>query len=111
MTIFVISMHGERLMPTTNIRKVRKLLKAGLAKIVKHHPFTIQLLYETGNATQPIELTEDTGYQYIGVSIKSEKHEYVSAEYELLSDEKQHHSDQNREVRRPRRSRKRGFGN
>lgn len=107
MTVFVISMHGERLMPTTNIKKVRKTLKAGLAEIVKHHPFTIQLLYETGNATQPIELTEDTGYQYIGVSIKSEKHEYVSAEYELLSDEKQHHSDQNREHRRPRRSRKR----
>ena len=107
MTTFVISAEGEKLMPTTNIRKIRKLLRSGRAKIVKHMPFTVQLLYESGNAVQPIEFTEDTGYQYIGVSLKSEKHEYVSAEYTLLKNEKQHHDDQRREVRRPRRNRKR----
>lgn len=107
MTIFVISAEGERLMPTTNIKKIRKLLRSGRAKIVKHVPFTVQILYESGNAVQPIEFTEDTGYQYIGVSLKSEKHEYVSAEYTLLKSEKQHHDDQRREVRRPRRNRKR----
>jgi DNA-binding SARP family transcriptional activator len=32
-------------MPTTNIKKVRKLLKTKNANIVCHHPFTIQLNY------------------------------------------------------------------
>ena len=35
MTTFVISAEGEKLMPTTNIRKIRKLLQSGRAKIVK----------------------------------------------------------------------------
>ena len=107
MTIFVISKDGERLMPTTNIKKIRKILKTDKAKIVKHEPFTVQLLYETGTATQPVEFKEDTGYENIGVSITSEKHEYVSAEFALLKDEKKRHEDQRREHRRPRRSRKR----
>ena len=107
MTIFVISAEGERLMPTMNIRKIRKLLRSGRAKIVKHQPFTVQLLYDTTSGVQPVELSVDTGYQHIGVSLKSEKQEYVSAEYTLLKDEKQHHDDQRREVRRPRRNRKR----
>ena len=97
MTIFIISAQGEKLMPTFNIKKIRKLLKAGNAKIIKHDPFTVQLLYETGNDTQPVEFKEDTGYQYIGVSLASEKHEYVSAEYKLLENEKQRH-DKNRQV-------------
>ena len=107
MTTFVISKEGERLMPTFNIRKIRKLLRSGKAKIVKHRPFTVQLLYDTTNGVQPIELSEDTGYQHIGVSLKSDKHEYVSAEYTLLKDEKTRHDDQRREHRRPRRNRKR----
>ena len=107
MTTFVLSVKGEKLMPTTNIKKIRKLLRSGRAKIVEHMPFTVQLLYESGNDVQSIEFTEDTGYQHIGVSLKSEKHEYVSAEFTLLKDEKQRHDDQRREHRRPRRSRKR----
>ena len=107
MTTFVISAEGEKLMPTTNIKKIRKLLRSGRAKIVKHQPFTVQLLYDTTSGVQPVELSVDTGYQHIGVSLKSEKQEYVSAEYTLLKDEKQHHDDQRREVRRPRRNRKR----
>lgn len=46
----VFSKNGERLMPTIRLGKVRHLLKDGKAKIVKHHPFTIQLLYQ-----QPVE--------------------------------------------------------
>lgn len=34
-------------MPTFRLGKVRRLLKDGKAKIVKHHPFTIQLLYDS----------------------------------------------------------------
>ena len=93
-------------MPTYNIRKVRRMLKNGKAKIVGHDPFTIQLQYESETTTQPVELTEDTGYLNIGFSVKSEKHEFVSREYKLLPDEKKHHQAQKR-IRTARRNRKR----
>lgn len=38
-------------MPTFRLSKVRRLLKDGKAKIVKHHPFTIQLLYDSCTST------------------------------------------------------------
>ena len=41
--VCVFSNNGERLMPTFRLGKVRRLLKDGKAKIVKHHPFTIPL--------------------------------------------------------------------
>ena len=78
----VLSKNGERLMPTIRLGKVRHLLKDGKAKIVKHHPFTIQLLYDGKTNTQPIEICEDVGYNYIGISVKSQSHEYVSAQYD-----------------------------
>lgn len=58
-------------MPTFRLGKVRRLLKDGKAKIVKHHPFTIQLLYDSKTNTQPIEICEDVGYNYIGISAKA----------------------------------------
>ena len=105
MTICIMANDGTKLMPTTNIKKVRKLLKSNRAKIICHHPFTIQLLYQTAETNiQPIEIGMDAGYQTIGISIKSAKHEFVSAEYELLKDEVEHHNDQ-RKYRRTRRNR------
>lgn len=91
--VCVLSNSGERLMPTFRLGKVRRLLKDRKAKIVKHHPFTIQLLYDSKTNTQPIEICEDVGYNYIGISVKSESHEYVSAQYDTLQDEKEHHDD------------------
>lgn len=73
--VCVLSNSGERLMPTFRLGKVRRLLKDGKAKIVKHHPFTIQLLYDSKTNTQPIEICEDVGYNYIGISVKSQSHE------------------------------------
>ena len=102
--VCVIGSNGERLMPTFRLGKVRHLLKDGKAKIVKHHPFTIQLLYDSGTNTQPMELCEDVGYNYIGISVKSESHEYVSAQYDTLQDEKDCH-DSCRKTRRTRRNR------
>lgn len=93
-------------MPTSEFR-ARKLLKKGHAVIEQYRSFTIRLTRDTGNGVQDIEITEDTGYQDIGLSVKSEKHEYYSAEFELLSDEKQRHEECRREHRKPRRSRKR----
>lgn len=102
--VCVLSNNGERLMPTFRLGKVRRLLKDGKAKIVKHHPFTIQLLYDSKTNTQPIEICEDVGYNYIGISAKSKSHEYVSAQYDTLQDEKEHHDDC-RKMRRTRRNR------
>ena len=102
--VCVLSNSGERLMPTFRLGKVRRLLKDGKAKIVKHHPFTIQLLYSSKTNTQSIEICEDVGYNYIGISVKSQSHEYVSAQYDTLQDEKACH-DSCRKLRRTRRNR------
>ena len=103
--VFVIALDGTRLMPTNRV-KARKLLRKGKAVIHKHRPFTIQLTYESGKATQPVEFCEDTGSGHVGVSLKSEKHEYVHAQYDHLKDEKEKHADQ-KSYRRARRNRKR----
>ena len=103
--VFVIALDGTKLMPT-NRAKARKLLKKGKAIIFQHRPFAIQLTYESEKNTQPIEFCEDTGAKHIGVSIKSQKHEYVHAQYDHLPDEKERHDDQRRN-RRNRRNRKR----
>ncbi len=103
--VAVISNNGIRLMPTTNYR-ARKLLKSGRAVVKNYKPiFTIMLLDRADGETQPIEYCCDTGYQHIGISIKSEKHEYVNSQYDLLSDETEKHNDC-RKYRRTRRNRK-----
>ena len=102
--VCVLSNNGERLMPTIRLGRVRHLLKDGKAKIIKHHPFTIQLLYDSKTNTQPIEICEDVGYNYIGISVKSQSHEYVSAQYDTLQDEKACH-DSCCKLRRSRRNR------
>lgn len=43
--VYVLNINGQPLMPTQRHGKVRRLLKAGKAKVIKRCPFTIQLLY------------------------------------------------------------------
>lgn len=88
--VFVIASDGTTLMPTS-AAKARKLLKAKKAIIVSHMPFAIQLTYQSGHNTQPLEICIDTGSEHIGVSVKSEKHEYLHAQFDNLKDEKQRH--------------------
>ena len=45
--VCVLDLNGERMMPTKRFGKVRRLLKAKLAKVVSRKPFTIKLLYQT----------------------------------------------------------------
>jgi len=104
MAVFVISKDGERLMPTIRYGKVRHMLRDGKAVIRSRNPFTIQLTYETTSFVQPIEACQDTGYLHIGISVKSEAHEFVSEQRDLLFDEKAHHDDRRR-YRRSRRNR------
>lgn len=101
--VAVLSNSGIRLMPTSNC-KARKLLKKNRAKIYQYRPFTIQLLDREKGDVQPIEFKCDTGYFHVGVSIASQKHEYVSAQFDLLRDETERHNDC-RKYRRQRRNR------
>jgi len=82
--VYVLSVEGDPLMPTKRHGKVRRLLKQGLAKVVKVKPFTIQLLYDTTTYTQPIILGIDSGYSYIGFSAITEKEELICGEVKLL---------------------------
>ncbi|WP_241685486.1 RNA-guided endonuclease IscB [Fervidobacterium changbaicum] len=84
--VFVISKDGKPLMPTKRHGKVRRLLKQGLAKVVKREPFTIQLLYETTNYTQPVTVGIDTGSKVVGVSAITDKEEIFSAQIQLRQD-------------------------
>lgn len=102
--VFVLSSTNKKLMPTTEYR-ARKLLKSGKAVIHQYRPFTIQLTQRADGYKQPIEYCCDTGYQNIGISIKSQKHEYVNEERILLKDETERHNDC-RKYRRTRRNRK-----
>ena len=104
MTVYTVDRNGKPGMPTFNIRKVRRMLKDGRAVIYRHHPFTVMLLYADSLAVQETELCMDAGYEHIGLSVKSEKHEYAHVQYDLLKDEKERRDDRRR-YRRARRNR------
>lgn len=72
-------------MPTTT-RKARLLLKQNKAKVVKRTPFTIQLLYTTGETIQEISLGVDAGSKIVGLSATTKKEELFSSEVKLRND-------------------------
>lgn len=107
MTVGIISKSGKRLMPTKRLGKVRNMLRDGRAVVVGRRPFTVQLTYETTEYTaEKLELAVDTGYQYAGLSVKSNIREYDRAQFNFLQNEKEKHDDQ-RSYRRTRRNRRR----
>ena len=59
--VYVLNQDGVPIMPSENHAKVRVLLKEGRAKVVKRTPFTIQLMYNSTNYTQPVALGVDAG--------------------------------------------------
>ncbi len=83
--VHVINMRNEPLMPTTP-GKARKLLKEKKAKVAFSNPFTIQLLYATGETKQPVTLGIDAGYKHIGFSALTEKRELISGEAVIRTD-------------------------
>lgn len=103
MLVYVMNINGVPLMPSVRCGHIRKLLKEHKAKVVKRDPFTVQLLYDTDDAVQEVELKVDTGYQHVGVSACSDKAELYSAEVNLLSGQKQRLEDR-RKYRRDRRN-------
>ena len=103
--VYILNKDGKPLMPTKRRGKVRHLLETNKAKVVKRTPFTIQLLYDTGNHTQEITLGVDTGSKMIGLSAVTEKDEVYSGEVECRNDIVKLLS-QRRESRNARRNRK-----
>lgn len=76
--VFVLNTKGQAIMPTVP-SKARRLVKKGLAKVVKAYPFfVIQMLVKTRDVKQPIVLGIDSGYQNIGFSAVSSKKELIS---------------------------------
>lgn len=67
--VHIIDIDGLALMPTTNYKKVRKLLKSNKAKVVKQNPYTIQLLYKVEDSIRPT-LLEGT---YMSLVISNDK--------------------------------------
>ncbi len=103
--VYVISKTGQPLMPTERYGKVRRLLKSGKAKVVKHCPFTIQLMYESTTHTQPVSLGIDAGSKTIGVSATTSDKVLYESEVTLRNDIVDLLSTR-RQNRRTRRSRK-----
>lgn len=87
MKVYVLNQNGQPMMPTERCGKVRRLLKAKKARVVKRCPFTIQLLYETEtHVTQPLTLGVDAGSKYIGLCASSEDRVMYEADVELRND-------------------------
>lgn len=84
--VYVISNDGQPLMPTTRHGKVRRMLKAGLATVVKRCPFTIKLTYETEKVTQPVSLGVDAGSKHIGISASTKDNVLYESDVELRND-------------------------
>ena len=76
MVVYVINKYGKPLMPCSP-RKARILLKLGKAKVIKRTPFTIKLLYGSGQAKQPLTHGVDTGSDKIGSAVVNNKEEVV----------------------------------
>ena len=84
--VYVLNKDGVPLMPTARRGKVRRMLKTGQAKVAKRRLFTIQLLYNTTDYTQPVHLGVDAGRKHIGVSATTKKEELYAADVELRTD-------------------------
>lgn len=101
--VYVLNKQGKPIMPCKEA-KARKLLKQNKAKIAKHEPFTIQLLFDCENQTQEVNLGIDAGSKHIGVSATTKKQVLYEADVELRNDIVDKLSSR-REARRTRRGR------
>lgn len=92
-------------MPTERHGKVRRMLRDGLAHVVRLVPFTIQLDYSSCMEVQEVSLGIDAGSKHIGVSATTEKREVFAMQVEERDDIVKLIADR-REARRTRRNRK-----
>ena len=105
MFVYVVNQDGKSLMPTKRFGKVRRLLRDGMVKVIRKNPFTIQLMYKTGDIVQEISLGVDSGSKTVGLSVTTKNQVLFEAEVELRNDIVDKLSTR-REARRERRNRK-----
>ena len=103
--VYVLNINGQPLMPTNRYGKVRRLLKDKKAKVVNRCPFTVMLLYEVDDITQPITLGVDSGSKHIGLSATTDSKVLFEADVTLRNDIVENLSTR-RESRHTRRYRK-----
>ena len=84
--VYMLNINGQPLMPTERYGKVRRLLKSQKAKVIKRCPFTIQLLYETTDHTQPVTFGVDAGSKHIGLSATTKTKVLYESDIELRND-------------------------
>ncbi|WP_440956341.1 RNA-guided endonuclease IscB [Methanosarcina sp. Mfa9] len=104
MFVFVLSKDGTPLMPTKPA-KARILLKKGKAKVVRTTPFTIKLLFESSNYTQPVTAGMDTGSKNVGCAAIASGKVLYQSEISLRENVSKK-MEQRKMYRRTRRSRK-----
>lgn len=106
MLVYVLKQNGQPFMPTARFGKIRRLLKAKKAKVVRREPFTIKLLYEPKtDVVQECYCGVDTGSKHIGVAVVSNDKVLYQSQTELRTDIKRK-MDARRQARRFRRFRK-----
>ena len=105
-SVFVIGLDGTPLMPASP-RKARLLLKEEKAHVIRMNPFTIQLHYKAGTATQPLSAGIDTGESNIGIAVLRDDTVIYKAEVQLRkSIDTRKLNEQRASYRRGRRCRK-----
>lgn len=112
--VYVVDKNGKPLMPTKRHRKVRLWLKNKKAIVKQRKPFTIQLLFDTTEYVQEIDLGVDSGYLHVGLSAVTKKEEVFVADVQLVSGMKERNEERSsyRKNRRQRlRHRKPRFNN
>lgn len=84
--VYVLDREGRPLMPTERCGWVAYALKHGEAKVVRHEPFTIQLLRDSTKYLQEVTLGVDVGSKHIGLCASTKAKELYSAQVELRGD-------------------------
>lgn len=84
--VYVVANDGQPLMPTNRYGKVYRMLRSGMAIVVKKCPFTIQLQYESERNVQPVALGIDAGSKHVGVSATTKAKVLYESDVELRGD-------------------------
>ena len=105
--VYVVNKDNKPLMPTKRFGKVRHLLKNGEAMVICKEPFTIKLLYDSTEFTQPLTLGVDTGSGTFATSVynKGTQEVIYMSEVEVRNDITKKMTPRSK-YRRARRSRK-----
>ena len=104
--VYVISKDGQPLMPMRRYGKVRRLLKAKKARIVRRCPFTIQLLFDADNNTTELTLGVDTGSSTMACAVVTPTNDVLYLSEVGIRNDITKKMTQRRTYRRTRRNRK-----